>query len=166
MKLEKLILGGVSCLFIFQLLGCQPSSPPQEDLKDQKTLAHSKPPSSVAAPSLKNAVGAADTNEEAGARKNGTKIVKKRFSSGSTDSFATKSFLGGEKRKTNLTRLIWDYALESQQIKPTVVIWLFDETASAKKLRDTVIAELKQTQTGTPSEIFESVVVGFSAAGL
>lgn len=88
-----------------------------------------------------------------------TKIVKKSFSSGSSNAFATKSFGGGSKRRTNLTKSVIGYAEESQEVNPTVVLWVFDETRSATKIREKVISELKQVK----KMKFDSIVASYSA---
>ncbi|MEE2641091.1 MAG: hypothetical protein VX768_10735, partial [Planctomycetota bacterium] len=109
---------------------------------------------------------AAKSGKEGEPAKKATKIVKKSFSSGSGNTFATQSFLGGDQRRTQLTQSVLEYAQESQESNPTVVIWLLDQTPSAKKLREKVVSEIMLFQPDSNNADFESLVVGFSGDGL
>ena len=95
--------------------------------------------------------------------KSSTKIVKKSFVSGSSDNFTTQSLGGGPKSKTSLTQSILGYAEESQESNPTVLVWLFDESQSASKLRERIVSEIKDFAKTAKDELaVETAIVGFS----
>lgn len=97
-----------------------------------------------------------------------TKIVKKSFVSGSSKSFSTSSFGGGgSSRKTSLTQAVLQYANESQESNPTSLVWLFDQTQSATKLRDQVISEIKDHGKESADKLkVEMAVAGFTDKGI
>lgn len=162
--------GAVLILTLLTLSACQQGSSTSDSSANSDSKAKeeqtSKGESKIVKKSFQPSEKKSATGEKTKSTKPATKIVKKSFSSGSQGSFATKSFGAGSRTSTNLTRAILDYANESQQVNPTVVVWLLDRTKSATKLREKVISEIKLAKPAADQQTFESLFAGFSAEGL